>query len=150
VRLWREHGGAAALAGYGLPTGEALAAHANLNARAREYKTAGAFPDATMDQLRVLAYLDLLNGVTARTRIARGEQWLDSGLDRGRLRLPSSTPLSPAWSGWMVQHRYGLSAASSMSRVRWSKATSRTCWTAVGVDLMVSTAIFAACSDGNP
>src|SRR5215472_11280307 len=71
VRLWREHGGAAALAGYGLPTDAALAAHANVNQRAQEYKTAKIRPDATMDQLRVLAYLDLLNGVAAHTRIAR-------------------------------------------------------------------------------
>jgi hypothetical protein len=71
VRLWREHGGAAALAGYGLPTDEALAANAAINTRAQEYKTAKVGPDATMDQLRVLAYLDLLNGVAAHTRIAR-------------------------------------------------------------------------------
>jgi hypothetical protein len=71
VRFWRENGGAAALAAYGLPTDEALAAHANVNARAEEYKTAKASPGATMDQLRVLAYLDLLNGVAAQTRIAR-------------------------------------------------------------------------------
>src|SRR5262249_11610212 len=64
VRLWREHGGACALAGYGLPTDEALAAHANVNQRAQEYKAAKVRPDAGMDQLRVLAYLDLLNGVS--------------------------------------------------------------------------------------
>jgi hypothetical protein len=71
VRLWRENGGAAALAGYGLPTDEALAAHANVNQRAQEYKAAKIRPDAKMDQLRVLAYLDLLNAVSAATRIAR-------------------------------------------------------------------------------
>src|SRR5215471_15833770 len=71
VRFWRDNAGAAALAGYGLPTDEALAAHANVNARAEEYKKARVFPDARMDQLRVLAYLDLLNGVPAQTRIAR-------------------------------------------------------------------------------
>jgi hypothetical protein len=71
VRFWRDNGGTAALAAYGLPTDEALAAHANVNQRAGEYKKAGAFPDARMDQLRVLAYLDLLNGVSAAARIAR-------------------------------------------------------------------------------
>jgi hypothetical protein len=71
VRFWRDHGGAAALAGYGLPTDAALAAHASVNARAEEYKAAGAGPGATMDQLRVLAYLDLLNSVSAAARIAR-------------------------------------------------------------------------------
>jgi hypothetical protein len=71
VRFWRDNGGAAALAAYGLPTDEALAAHANVNQRAGEYKKARAFPAARMDQLRVLAYLDLLNGVGAAARIAR-------------------------------------------------------------------------------
>ncbi len=71
VRFWREHTGAAALAAYGLPTDEALAAHANVNARAEEYKKSKAFPDARMDQLRVLGYLDLLNGVSAAARVAR-------------------------------------------------------------------------------
>src|SRR5215471_18310223 len=73
VRFWRDNGGAAALAAYGLPTDEALAAHAAINERAREYKAAGAFPDARMDQLRVLAYLDLLNDVSAAARIARAK-----------------------------------------------------------------------------
>src|SRR6516164_239582 len=73
IRFWRDHGGAAVLAGYGLPTDEALAAHASVNARAEEYKKAGASPGATMDQLRVLAYLDLLNGVSAAARIARAQ-----------------------------------------------------------------------------
>jgi hypothetical protein len=71
VRFWREHGGAAALAACGLPTDEALAAHAAISERAGEYKKSTAFPDARMDQLRVLACLDLLNGVAAQTRIAR-------------------------------------------------------------------------------
>src|SRR5215468_9400995 len=93
VRLWREHGGAAALAGYGLPTDEALAARANVSARAQEYKTARVRPDARMDQLRVLAFLDLLNGVPAAARIARaraeaaaahGDGESDSGRPAGR------------------------------------------------------------------
>lgn len=71
VRLWREQTGAAALAGYGLPTDEALAAHANVTARAAEYKASKAFPDARMDEIRVLAYLDLLNEVPAADRVAR-------------------------------------------------------------------------------
>ena len=70
VRLWREHSGAAALAGFDLPTDEALAAHANVSARAERYKASGAFPEEKMDQLRAMSYLDLLNGVTPETRIA--------------------------------------------------------------------------------
>jgi uncharacterized protein DUF222 len=71
VRFWRENTGTSALAAYGLPTDAALAAHANVNARAEEYKTAKASPGATMDQLRVLAYLDLLNGISLAARIAQ-------------------------------------------------------------------------------
>jgi hypothetical protein len=71
VRLWREQSGAAALAGFDLPTDEALAAHANVAARAEQYKNSGAFPGEKLDQLRAMGYLDLLNGVTAEVRIAR-------------------------------------------------------------------------------
>ena len=73
VRLWREQSGAAALAGRNLPTDEALAAYASVNARTEQYKKSKAFPDASMDQLRAMAYLDLLNGVTAGDRIANAQ-----------------------------------------------------------------------------
>ena len=70
VRLWREQSGAAALAGFDLPTDQALAAHANVCARAEQYKASEAFPGEQMDQLRAMSYLDLLNGITVETRIA--------------------------------------------------------------------------------
>jgi hypothetical protein len=71
VEMFREESGAAALSGRDLPTDQTLAAHASVCARAQEYKDSGAFPDDTrMDQYRVAAYLDLLNGVTAQARIA--------------------------------------------------------------------------------
>ncbi len=73
VRLWREQSGAAALGGRNLPTDEALAAYASVNARTAQYKNSKAFPDASMDQLRALAYLDLLNGVTQADRIANAK-----------------------------------------------------------------------------
>jgi hypothetical protein len=73
VRLWRENSGACALAGYGLPTDAALSANANVSARAAAYKRAAVDPEARMDQLRVLAFLDILNGVTAADRIARAQ-----------------------------------------------------------------------------
>jgi hypothetical protein len=61
------------LSGRDLPTDQTLAAHASVCARAQEYKDSGAFPDDTrMDQYRAAAYLDLLNGITASTRIAAG------------------------------------------------------------------------------
>jgi hypothetical protein len=73
VEMFREESGAAALAGRDMPTGQTLAANANVGARAQEYKDSGAFPDGTrMDQYRVAAYLDLLNGITAEVRIASG------------------------------------------------------------------------------
>src|SRR5215472_15290085 len=69
VRLWREQAGTAALAGFGLPADAALSANANIACRARAYKRARLA--GSMDQLRVLAYLDILNGVPAADRIAR-------------------------------------------------------------------------------
>jgi hypothetical protein len=74
VQLFREETGAAGLSGRDLPTDQALAAHASVCARAQEYKDSGAFPDeGRMDQYRAAAYLDLLNGITADTRIAAGQ-----------------------------------------------------------------------------
>jgi hypothetical protein len=73
VRVWREHSGASALAAYGLPTDATLAAQANINQRAGQYKKAKVIPDARMDQLRVLAFLDILNNITAEARIAQAQ-----------------------------------------------------------------------------
>jgi hypothetical protein len=73
VQLWREHSGASALAAYGLPTDAALSAHANIGQRAEEYKQARVMPDARMDQLRVLAFCDILNGITAADRITQAQ-----------------------------------------------------------------------------
>jgi hypothetical protein len=73
VHLFREESGAAGLSGRDLPTDQALAAHANVSTRAAQYKDSGAFGrDTRMDQFRVAAYLDLLNGITAAARIASG------------------------------------------------------------------------------
>jgi Domain of unknown function (DUF222) len=73
VALRRDPSGAASLAGYDLPTDETLAAHANVCARATQYQESGAFPRVRKDQLRALAYLDLMNGITAEARIASGQ-----------------------------------------------------------------------------
>ena len=69
VRFWRDNGGACALAAFGLPADAALAANDAINTRAEQYKTAKARPDARMDQLRVLAFLDILTGITPQARI---------------------------------------------------------------------------------
>ncbi|HEY6787518.1 MAG TPA: DUF222 domain-containing protein [Trebonia sp.] len=69
VRFWREAAGTCALMGSGLPTDEALYAHAHVEQRAQDYRRAGV--KRPIDILRVAAYLDLLNLVPAADRIAR-------------------------------------------------------------------------------
>jgi hypothetical protein len=82
VRFWRERAGTSVLAGYGLPTDAALQANANVHQRADEYGKAGL--DGTMDQLRVLAYLDILNGTTASDRISQVQaEATQAGTDAG-------------------------------------------------------------------
>jgi len=71
VRFWRANGGACALAAYGLPTDAALAANGAIEDRAQRYKKFKVRPDARLDQLRVLAFLDLLNGITVEARLAQ-------------------------------------------------------------------------------
>ncbi len=73
VRMWRETTGASAMAAYGLPTDAALSANANIDQRAKEYKKANVAPGARMDQLRVLAFADILNDITLTGRIALAE-----------------------------------------------------------------------------
>jgi hypothetical protein len=73
VSMFREESGAAALSGRDMPTDQTLAAHASVCARAEQYKESGAFGDVRMDQYRVAAYLDLLNGISAAARIASGQ-----------------------------------------------------------------------------
>ena len=82
VELFREESGAAALSGRDLPTDETLAAHASVCARASVYEQSGRFPDNTrMDQYRVMAYLDLLNAVSADDRLARALDTADGSGD---------------------------------------------------------------------
>jgi hypothetical protein len=78
VALRRDPSGAVSLSGYDLPTDETLAAHASVCARAQQYKDARdgndqVFPGVRMDQFRAMAYLDLMNGITADERIASGQ-----------------------------------------------------------------------------
>ena len=70
--LKRERSGAASLLGCDLPPAETLAAHAATCARARVYQDSGAFPGVLMDQFRAMAYLDLMNEISAEARIAAG------------------------------------------------------------------------------
>jgi hypothetical protein len=71
VRFWRDNGGACALAAYGLPTDQALAANDAIETRARRYKQLKVRPDARLDQLRVLAFVDILNGIALEARLAQ-------------------------------------------------------------------------------
>ena len=72
VVLKRERSGAASLLGCDLPSAETLAAHAATCARARVYRDSGAFPGVLTDQFRAMAYLDLMNEISAEARIAAG------------------------------------------------------------------------------
>jgi hypothetical protein len=71
VAFRRGHSGAAALDARGLPTDQALIADASIGNRAAAYKKAGVHPDALTGQLRVLALLDKINGITLKDRVAR-------------------------------------------------------------------------------
>jgi hypothetical protein len=70
VTVFREESGAVGLSGRDLPAAQALAGHASVVARAREYEASGAFPGQATSGLQALAYLHLLNGVSAQDAIA--------------------------------------------------------------------------------
>ena len=70
VTVFREDSGAVGLSGRDLPAAEALAGHANVLARAREYEASGALSGQPSNLLEALAYVDLLNGISAQERIA--------------------------------------------------------------------------------
>jgi hypothetical protein len=70
VTVFREESGAVGLSGRDLPAAQALAGHASVTARASQYETSGAFPGQTTSSLEALAFLHLLNGVTAADAIA--------------------------------------------------------------------------------
>ena len=70
VTVFREESGAVGLSGRDLPAGQALAGHAHVVARARDYEASGAFPGQATSALEALAYLHLLNGVSAPDAIA--------------------------------------------------------------------------------
>jgi hypothetical protein len=75
VRRWREDAGTAALAGFGLPPADVLAADQRLTDRARALRNAGL--PGTLEELRARAYLDTL-------------------LDRESIPAPPSSPGPPA------------------------------------------------------
>ncbi|HEX9040573.1 MAG TPA: hypothetical protein VF838_06025 [Trebonia sp.] len=70
VTVLREESGAVGLSGRDLPAADALAGHANIIARAARYADSGALGGLSNSRLEAIAYLDLLNGVSAQERIA--------------------------------------------------------------------------------
>jgi len=70
VTVFREESGAVGLSGRDLPAAQALSGHASVLARASQYEASGAFPGQAASSLQALAYLHLLNGVTAQDAIA--------------------------------------------------------------------------------
>jgi hypothetical protein len=70
VTVFREDSGTVGLSGRDLPAAEALAGHANVLARAREYQASGLFDGQSASTLDALAYVDLLNGISLQERIA--------------------------------------------------------------------------------
>jgi hypothetical protein len=71
VAFWREHAGTAALAAFGLPPDQALAANQHIQDTALAYRAWGV--PGTLDQLRVLAFLDALNGTDARRQYPKAD-----------------------------------------------------------------------------
>jgi hypothetical protein len=70
VTVFREEAGTVGLSGRDLPAADALAGHANVLARAREYQASGLFSGQSDSTVEALAYLDLLNGISGQERIA--------------------------------------------------------------------------------
>jgi Domain of unknown function (DUF222) len=81
VEFWREHAGTAALAAFGLPADRALEANQCVQNRALACKAAGI--KLSMDQLRVLAYLDLLTEQDSRDNLAAFTTTTDDDEDTG-------------------------------------------------------------------
>jgi hypothetical protein len=83
VTVFREDSGTVGLSGRDLPAAEALAGHANVLARAREYQASGLFGGQSASTLDALAYVDLLNGISVQERIA---------FTRSAIAIPSDEP----------------------------------------------------------
>jgi len=84
VTIFREEAGTVGLSGRDLSAAEALSGHANVLARAAEYEASGAFPGRAAGSLQALAYLDLLNGVSAEDRVAFARAGAGRTLDDDR------------------------------------------------------------------
>jgi Domain of unknown function (DUF222) len=95
VAFWREQAGTAAVAGFGLPPDQALAANQHIQDKALAYRAWGI--PGTVDQLRVLAFLDALNGTDARHRYPKANPGSDT--DAGPGDEQEGQPGGPGASG---------------------------------------------------
>jgi hypothetical protein len=109
VRRWQEDAGTAALAGYGLPPADVLAADQRITARAHALRDAG-FP-GTLDQLRARAYLDALLGQDSAPPTEPGKPAASSDADAPAppdARNPASSPTPSAPDGQRLAARVNL------------------------------------------
>jgi uncharacterized protein DUF222 len=114
VTVFREESGAVGLSGRDLPAAQALAGHASVVARARQYEASGAFPGQAASSLQALAYLHLLNGVTARDAIAFARAATAEPPDGGHddvgnegPRGEANSPADPPGDSWSHGHDQG-------------------------------------------
>jgi hypothetical protein len=100
VTVFREESGAVGLSGRDLPAAQALSGHAKVVTRARQYEASGAFPGQAASGLQALAYLHLLNGVTADDAIAFARaataQPPDAGQDGDQEDVEAGSRTDPA------------------------------------------------------
>ena len=91
VTIFREESGAAGLSGRDLPTEQALSGHANILTRAAQYEASGAFPDQNTSGLQALAYLHLLNNISADDAIAFARTATATATATATVQPPDST-----------------------------------------------------------
>ena len=100
VTMFREESGAVGLSGRDLPAAQALSGHAKVVTRARQYEASGAFPGQAASGLQALAYLHMLNGVTADDAIAFARaataQPPDAGQDGDKEDVKAGSRTDPA------------------------------------------------------
>jgi Domain of unknown function (DUF222) len=92
VRRWQEDAGTAALAGFGLPPADVLAADQQLTHRALDLRAAGLA--GSLEELRARAYLDALLGRDSQPAPA-SDQASDHHSPSGQPRPPSDQPRPP-------------------------------------------------------
>jgi hypothetical protein len=94
VRRWQEDAGTAALAGYGLPPADVLAADQRLASRARALREAGL--PGSLEELRARAYLDALLGQDSTPPVKPGQSANpDEAVNPGQPCAPRAVSAQP-------------------------------------------------------